>query len=166
MGTSKMLTRRVDDHPPAIAPMMRSGSTPEATESGSGSVRRLVRKIFLAREEAQKRPPLLRDLIPNRPAQHGITGLQRVEHRALRDRPLDLNCTSPPTCASVRRCCGSMTRITAASAPQPKARPANPAQSEPSYLQHPPMHKPARRSCQNKFRIYPVNPQPWHRATR
>ena len=50
-----------------------------------------MRKVFLAREEAQKRPPLLRDLIPNRPAQHGVTGLKSVQHRALRDRTFDLN---------------------------------------------------------------------------
>jgi hypothetical protein len=48
-----------------------------------------VRKIFLAREKSQKRPALLRDLIPNRPAQHGIAGFQRVQHRALRDRTLN-----------------------------------------------------------------------------
>jgi len=47
---------------------------------------RLMRQIFLAREEAQKRPALLRDLVPNRPAQHGIAGLQRIKHRPLRDR--------------------------------------------------------------------------------
>ncbi len=50
-----------------------------------------MRKIFLACEEAQKRPPLLRHLIPNRAAQHGIAGFQRVQHRALRDRTFDLN---------------------------------------------------------------------------
>ena len=36
MGTSKILTRRVADQPPAMAPMMRSGSFPDATASGSG----------------------------------------------------------------------------------------------------------------------------------
>ncbi len=44
-----------------------------------------MRKIFLARKESQKRPALLRDLIPNRPAQHGIAGFERVKHRALRN---------------------------------------------------------------------------------
>jgi len=53
-------------------------------------VRRLVRKIFFAGKEAQKRPPLLRHLIPNGPAQHRVTSLKRVEHRALRDRAVDL----------------------------------------------------------------------------
>jgi hypothetical protein len=49
-----------------------------------------VRQIFLAGEEAQKRPPLLRNLIADRPAQHGVASLQCVEDRALRDRTIDL----------------------------------------------------------------------------
>jgi len=49
-----------------------------------------MRQIFLAGEESQKRPPLLRNLIANRPAQHGISGLKRIKHRALRDRTSDL----------------------------------------------------------------------------
>jgi len=49
-----------------------------------------MRQIFLAGEEAQEGPPLLRDMISNRPAQHRVTSLKRVEHRALRDRAVDL----------------------------------------------------------------------------
>ena len=49
-----------------------------------------MRKILLASEEAQERPALLRDVIADRPAQHRIAGLERIEHRALRDRALDL----------------------------------------------------------------------------
>jgi hypothetical protein len=49
-----------------------------------------MREIFLAGEKAQESTPLLRDLIANRASQHGITRLQRIEHRALRDRTLDL----------------------------------------------------------------------------
>src|SRR6266853_852179 len=56
---------------------------------GQWRVRRLMGQIFLASEEAQKRPPLLRDLVADRPAQHRIAGLERVEHRALRDRTLN-----------------------------------------------------------------------------
>ena len=48
-----------------------------------------MRQILLASEESQKWPPLQRDLIANRPAQHGITGLKRIEHRPLRERSLD-----------------------------------------------------------------------------
>ena len=54
----------------------------------------------------------------------------------------------------------SFLQITAASAPPPTALPANPAQSEPSYLQHRPTHTPARRWYQNKFRIYPKSRPP------
>jgi len=49
-----------------------------------------VRQIFLASKEAQKRPPLSRHLIANRPAQHGIASLERIKHRSLRDRAIDL----------------------------------------------------------------------------
>jgi len=49
-----------------------------------------MRQIFLASEEAQKRPPLLRNLIANGAAQHRIAGLKRVKHRPLRDRTVDL----------------------------------------------------------------------------
>src|SRR5258706_7738155 len=48
-------------------------------------------KILLAGEEPQKRPPLLRNMIANRPAQHGIARLERVHHRTLRDRPLNIH---------------------------------------------------------------------------
>jgi hypothetical protein len=47
-------------------------------------------KIFLAREEAQERAALLSDVITDRPAQHGIARFERVQHRAQRDRPFDL----------------------------------------------------------------------------
>jgi hypothetical protein len=49
-----------------------------------------VGEIFLAGKEAQEGTPLLRDLIADRAPQHGIARFQRVKHRALRDRPLDL----------------------------------------------------------------------------
>jgi hypothetical protein len=49
-----------------------------------------VGEIFLAGEESQERPALLRAVIANRAAQHGIARFQRVEHRSLRDRALDL----------------------------------------------------------------------------
>ena len=49
-----------------------------------------MRKILLAREESQERPALQRDVIANRPAQHGIVGLKRVEHRTKRDWTFDV----------------------------------------------------------------------------
>jgi hypothetical protein len=49
-----------------------------------------MRKVLRASEESQERTALLRDVIANRSSQHRIAGLERVEHRALRDRALDL----------------------------------------------------------------------------
>jgi hypothetical protein len=59
-------------------------------------IRRLVRQVFLASKEAQKCPPLLRNLIADSPAQHGIAALECVEYRALRHRTLDLEFNLAP----------------------------------------------------------------------
>ena len=48
---------------------------------GQRGIRRLVREILLAGEEADKGPPLLRDLIADRAAQHRVLGLDGVEDR-------------------------------------------------------------------------------------
>src|SRR5260370_11873896 len=47
-------------------------------------------QILPAGEESQERPALLRDVVTDRAAQHGIAGLERVEDRALRGRTLDV----------------------------------------------------------------------------
>src|SRR5258708_4352995 len=47
-------------------------------------------QILPAGEESQERPALLRDVVADRAAQHGIAGLERVEDRALRGRTLDV----------------------------------------------------------------------------
>src|SRR6266852_3201474 len=47
-------------------------------------------QILLAGEEPQERPTLLRDLVADRPAQHGIAGFERVEDRSQRDRAVEL----------------------------------------------------------------------------
>ena len=57
---------------------------------GQKGVRGLVGQILLAGEEAQERPTLLRDLIADRAAQHGIACLKRVENRSQRDRAVEL----------------------------------------------------------------------------
>src|SRR5258707_244059 len=49
-------------------------------------VRRVVRQIPRAREEAQERPALRRDMVANRPAQHRIPCLECVEYRRARER--------------------------------------------------------------------------------
>src|SRR6516164_6756964 len=48
-----------------------------------------MRQILLAGEEPQEWPPLLRDLVANRPAKHRIVCFDRVEDRALSHRALD-----------------------------------------------------------------------------
>src|SRR5439155_8930753 len=58
------------------------------------------------------------------------------------------------------------TGITQAFAPPPKALPADPAQSDSSYLQHRRRRTPGHRSSRNKSRIYPKSPRPWRRAAR
>src|SRR5207244_8385935 len=45
---------------------------------------------ILSDSKPEERPALLVDWAANRPAQHRIAGLERVEHRALRGRTLDL----------------------------------------------------------------------------
>ena len=56
---------------------------------GQRGVRRLVREILLAGEESQECPPLQRYVVADRPPQHGIAGLECIEHRAQRDRRFD-----------------------------------------------------------------------------
>ena len=56
-----------------------------------GGVRRLKGQVFFAGEETQEGPSLLRHLVADGPAQHGIAGLERIEDRALRDRALDFD---------------------------------------------------------------------------
>jgi len=53
-------------------------------------VRQFMGPIFRAGEEPQERAALLRNVVANCPAQHGITGFERVEDRALRDLAFDV----------------------------------------------------------------------------
>jgi hypothetical protein len=63
---------------------------PGSDRLGQRRVRRLMRKILLARKEPQKRPPLLRNVVAYRALQHGITVLERIENGALRNRAFNL----------------------------------------------------------------------------
>lgn len=49
-----------------------------------------MRQILLASEEPHEWPSLLRDVIADRTAQHRITRFKRIEDRALRRLPLDV----------------------------------------------------------------------------
>ena len=57
---------------------------------GQRGIRQFVEQIPLAGEEPYERSALLRDLVADRPAQHRIAGLERVEDRALRGLTLDV----------------------------------------------------------------------------
>jgi hypothetical protein len=52
-------------------------------------IQRLMRQVFLAGKEADERPALFSDVVADRPAQHRILGLERVEDGTLRDRAID-----------------------------------------------------------------------------
>src|SRR6267378_2360565 len=54
-------------------------------------INRLVRKVLLARKKSQKWPPLLRYVVTNGAPQHRVTRLQRIHHRTLRNRPLNIH---------------------------------------------------------------------------
>src|SRR5881409_2987783 len=57
---------------------------------GQRRIRRFVGQILLAGEDPHERSALLRDVVADRPAQHRIPGLERVEDRALRGPTLDV----------------------------------------------------------------------------
>src|SRR6266550_1063453 len=73
--------------PSGNRPDHEEGLRPLNDRVGQRSVRRLVRQVPLAGEEPQEGPPPLGDVVADRAAQHGIAGLERVQHRAPRDRP-------------------------------------------------------------------------------
>lgn len=51
---------------------------------GQGRIRPFMRQVFLAGKKSQERTALERHVITYRPAQHGISAFQRIQHRALR----------------------------------------------------------------------------------
>src|SRR5207244_13609983 len=58
--------------------------------SGQRGVRECVRQFLLADDSPHERSASFRDVVADRPAQHRIAGLERVEDRALRDPTLDV----------------------------------------------------------------------------
>ena len=77
--------------PAGDGPDDKEGLFPGGDRLRERGIRSLMRKIFLAGEEAQERPSLLRDVISDSPAQHRIAGLNRLEDRPLCGRALDLD---------------------------------------------------------------------------
>src|SRR3990170_4529080 len=65
------------------APYDEKGLRPRRDRVGQWGVRQLMGQILLAGEEPQEGPALLRAVVADRPAQHRIPGLERVEDRAL-----------------------------------------------------------------------------------
>ena len=84
-----------------MAPTIRKGSFPDATASGSGESGGSCDK---SSSQAKKRRNARRCCVPwSRmvPRQHGIAGLECVQHRALRHRTFDLDLD---LAADVRQC--------------------------------------------------------------
>src|SRR5947208_5660133 len=71
-------------------PHDQQGFGPRQDRVGQGGVWRFVGQILFAGEDPHERSALVRDLVADRPAQHRIAGLERVEDRALRGLTLDL----------------------------------------------------------------------------
>src|SRR5262249_60153016 len=80
------------------APFLAPGHGPDDQERldaggdrlGERIVRRVLRQVLFAGEESHEGPALLRNLVADRPAEHRIARLERVEDRARRDGPCDL----------------------------------------------------------------------------
>ena len=134
---------------------------------GQRLVRRLVRQILLAGEEADERPPLLRGVVANRSAQHRIACLQRVEHRALRRRAVRPRAPPrrrpAPACAGGRAATpGSWQRLHL----DGQHGREDPARWRSTCRRRRPTHRPVRRWCRNRCRTNRASRRPSHRAAR
>src|SRR5258708_96204 len=104
-----------ESYPPAIAPIMMNGSFPAATASGNGaSGGSCDRSSSQAKNLKNGRRCCVTwsRIVPRSIGKRASTA-SRTDRSVT--GPSSSSCTSLPTCASVRRCCGSMTRITLAS---------------------------------------------------
>src|SRR5436309_3886728 len=63
---------------------------PRRDRLGERGIGRVVGQVPLAREEAQERPSPVGDVVADRPAQHGIACLERVQHRGASDLARDI----------------------------------------------------------------------------
>src|SRR5436309_1496012 len=135
---------------------------------GQRCVRRLVGKVLLTGEEAQKRTALKSAMISYGAAEHGITGLQRIEDRTLGDRSLDLEYEFGADVRQISEMIGKdqANHIKRASVPPPTALPASPGRSDSSYRPRRLSNKPVLRSFQNRYRTCPASLRPWRRAAR
>src|SRR5438094_1538716 len=141
---------------------------PGCDQLGQRCVRRLVGKVLLTGEEAQKRTTLKSAMISYGAAQHGITGLQRIEDRTLGDRSLDLEYDFGADVRQISEMIGKdqANHIKRASVPPPTALPASPGRSDSSYRPRRLSNKPVLRPFQNRYRTIPSSLLPWRRAAR
>ena len=79
----------VADYPPAIAPMIKNGSVPDAMASGKGADGESCVTSSLQAKETHEWAPLPRRMIADRPSQHRIPCLERVQDRRPRHRSVD-----------------------------------------------------------------------------
>ena len=99
--------------PPAMAPMMRNGSVPSATASGSGVSGESCERSSSHAKKRRNGRRICGRVIADRAAQHGVARLQRVEDDALRHRAVDIE-RRPRRSTAARACAGapaSTTRI-------------------------------------------------------
>ncbi len=98
---------------------------------GQGRVRGRMREIGATREEANVRPAQLRFAVADRPAQDGdcVSIASRTERSVA--GPSTSRCMSTFTRSSARRCAGSSTQITRASALRRTKRPEIPYDRRP-----------------------------------
>jgi hypothetical protein len=87
---SLVVTAALDTLAPGNGPDNDKRLLPRRYRVGQRSIRRLMGQILLAGEESQERTALLRDLLSDRPAQHRIASLKRVEDRPQRQLAVDL----------------------------------------------------------------------------
>src|ERR1041384_29051 len=77
---------------------------PRRDRVGERGIRRLMREVLLTGEKSQKRPPLLRDVVPDRSPEHGIARLECIEDRAHCNPTRDVElhfCLHPRQCPEV-----------------------------------------------------------------
>src|SRR5690348_306409 len=73
---------------------------------GQRRVGRIVGDVLLAGEKSQERAALLRGVVANRSAEHGIARFERVEGRAKRDRAVDFELYFPVALRQRAQMCG------------------------------------------------------------
>ncbi len=153
-------------YPPAMAPIIRYGSLPRTTASGNAASGGSWDRSSSQAKNRMNGPPPAAVLIADRAAQHRVPGLERVEHRTLRDLAgeieLDLALDAGES-AQVRgkhdpdHACIPIMKV---SGPRPTARRAGRGRSVPTCRRHWARRRPDRRSCRSTRRMIRASPRP------